>query len=65
MIKALITWYVKDWLKDNLTESNIKKGFEGFCEWVADENIKRAIAEIIKFCLLGIIKEIQIKVNEK
>ena len=59
MIKALITWYIQSWIKDNLTEANIKKGFEGFCEWLADENIRRAIMEIVKFCVKGIVSEIK------
>ena len=59
LIEAVIKWYAEKWAKDNLTESNIKKGFEAVCEWLCDQNIRQALLTLLTFCLKGILQEIK------
>ena len=61
IVDKLITWYAEKWVKENLTTENIKKGFEAFCEWASDPNIREAWGRLAKFCVSEIIKEIKEK----
>ena len=64
IIDKIITWYAEKWAKDNLTTENLKKGFEAFCEWASDPNIREAWGRLAKFCVSEIIKEVKNKANE-
>ena len=62
---TIVAWFIKDWTGRNLTEKNIKSGFEAFLGWLSDPLIREAFMRILKFCLVGILNEIKAKQNEK
>ena len=57
----IVEWFAKRWAKKNLTTENLKKGFEGFCEWVADPLIREALGRLVRFCVEELLKEIKEK----
>lgn len=59
IVDKVLTWLANRWMKKNLTQENFTAWACGFWDWITDRNIRRALWEISKFCIVNVIEEVK------
>lgn len=65
IVDKIISWFFQKWCRENLTDQNIKKGFQALCSWLADPIVREELKLVASFCAREIYNEIKKQLNEK